>query len=92
MHSLHADILEITTLTLKPAYGGVVQAPAPQDTLVLSEQMIFDIQLANSSVDLTTAYLSAEVGIKDRQLCLPSAQLNAQQKRQLWELLSELDD
>ncbi|MBE0366890.1 MULTISPECIES: hypothetical protein [Pseudoalteromonas] len=88
MHPLHAEVLEITPLRLKQAdHTGT--GSNTQTVLTLNPQLLSDIQLADSLIDLSVIYQGADVGITEKHLLLPSAQLNSQQKRQLWKLLSE---
>ncbi|KAF7771940.1 hypothetical protein PCIT_a1909 [Pseudoalteromonas citrea] len=88
MHPLHADILEISPLILKQTDVAIGSEHASA-AIDLSAQLAFDIGLANTHLDLTLVQKGHDIAIDAQGLILPSAQLNAEQKRQLWKLLSE---
>ena len=51
--------------------------------------MAIDIGLVNTHLDLNGVQQGHDVAVNGQGLILPSGQLNPEQKRQLWKLLSE---
>ena len=91
MHSLYADIFQLTPLKLKPAFGGKTTSSTTQQSLILSEQLASDIKQAHGALDLSDVKMGPEISITHNRLTLPSAQLSPQQKRQLWNLFCEVN-
>ncbi|TMO60617.1 hypothetical protein [Pseudoalteromonas aurantia] len=88
MHPLHADILDVSPLVLKHTHVASTSDQA-NAYIELSQQMVIDIGLVNTQLDLNVVQQGYDVAINGQGLILPSGQLNSEQKRQLWKLLSE---
>lgn len=88
MHPLHADILDVSPLVLKHTHAASTSDQA-NAYIELSQQMVIDIGLVNTHLDLNVVQQGYDVAINGQGLILPSGQLNLEQKRQLWKLLSE---
>ncbi|CAM4229483.1 hypothetical protein [Pseudoalteromonas byunsanensis] len=91
MHSLYAEILDITPLALNNRYrvndGGhdAYETPEPCH---LSAILWEDIKLATTR-ELTCVFKAERIEVQGASLYLPAEQLSSAQKRQLWTLLSE---
>ncbi|MCF6435381.1 hypothetical protein [Pseudoalteromonas sp. MMG022] len=91
MHSLYAEILDITPLVLNNRYC-VSDANQNECETVerchLSPLLWEDIKLATAR-ELHNVFKAQSIEIQGTSLYLPAEQLSSAQKRQLWALLSE---
>ncbi|WP_105169159.1 hypothetical protein [Pseudoalteromonas sp. T1lg23B] len=91
MHSLYAEILDITPLVLNNRYSasdGELNGGETQQPCHLNSVLWEDIKLATTR-ELNNVFIAQHIEIQDASLYLPSEQLSSAQKRQLWALLSE---
>jgi hypothetical protein len=88
MHPSYANILDILPLNLKQTKLSPTSEYA-DEVIELSEQMVFDIGLVHPQLNLKVVQRGNDIAIHDQNLILPTEQLNLEQKRQLWKLISE---
>ncbi|KZX01426.1 hypothetical protein JL49_05690 [Pseudoalteromonas luteoviolacea] len=91
MHPIQAQLLGVTPLKLKTQYSTDKAADQQQSDpvpLVLSGQLKQDILLAIHSDELEFTH-GELIALIDNKLHLPEAQLNAEQKKQLWRVICD---
>ncbi|KZN39593.1 hypothetical protein N474_07735 [Pseudoalteromonas luteoviolacea CPMOR-2] len=92
MHPIHAQLLGVTPLKLKAQYSKASvssdehQVEIPSTPLTLSPQLKQDILLA-AGKEVLEFVQGEQALLAESSLYLPSAQLTAEQKKQLWRVI-----